>query len=137
MWAMVDGVDLLAVSLDEPADAAGWAEVGDTARPDDTAQTTWEPTITVLDGSPVRVWVPRPWTAAEWAAKPPAVQAALTAAGNAETLRQRATSALAGSQAFLAIGTPTTAQVVAQVKALTLQSSALARLALGLLDSTN
>lgn len=55
---------------------------------------------------------------------------------NAGTLRSRAEQALATNTAFLANPTPTNAQTLAQVKALTRQSSALTRLALAKLDST-
>lgn len=47
---------------------------------------------------------------------------------NERTLRDRAATALANNRDFLAITTPTNAQVVAQVKALTRQVQALIRL---------
>lgn len=47
---------------------------------------------------------------------------------NERTLRDRASTALANNRDFLAITTPTNAQVVAQVKALTRQVQALIRL---------
>lgn len=55
---------------------------------------------------------------------------------NRATLIQRAQAALDANATFLAIGSPTNPQVVAQVQTLTKECSALIRLALGLLDST-
>jgi hypothetical protein len=56
---------------------------------------------------------------------------------NESTIRQQAASALAGNRTFLAIASPTGAQVTAQVKALTRQSNGVIRLVLGQLDSTD
>jgi hypothetical protein len=55
--------------------------------------------------------------------------------GNTHVLRDRAIGALDTNAAFLALDPPTQAQVLAQVRALTRQSSALIRLSLGYLDS--
>lgn len=57
--------------------------------------------------------------------------------GNRTTLEQRAATALANNRDFLALTTPTNAQTLAQVKALTRQNTALIRLVLGALDSTD
>lgn len=72
----------------------------------------------------------------------PACQAAAAPAptpqqANASTLQGRASNALATNTAYLALGAPTNAQVVAQVQALTQECSALIRLFLGKLDATN
>lgn len=56
---------------------------------------------------------------------------------NRATLGDRATQALATNATFLALQSPTAAQTLAQVRALTRQHSALFRLLLGLLDDTD
>ena len=56
----------------------------------------------------------------------PAVE--VTDATNADTLKAQAAAALTGDATYLALTTPTTAQAVAQVRALTQQVSALIRL---------
>lgn len=57
--------------------------------------------------------------------------------GNRATLTEQAATALAGNRDYLALASPTSAQTLAQVKALTRQNTALARLVLGLLDETD
>lgn len=54
---------------------------------------------------------------------------------NKATIQSRAESALENNRTFLAITSPTNAQIVAQVKALTRQNNALIRLALGRFDA--
>lgn len=56
---------------------------------------------------------------------------------NRATLVDRATQALATNATFLALASPTNAQTLAQVRSLTRQTSALIRLLLGRLDSTD
>lgn len=56
---------------------------------------------------------------------------------NAATLRDRAQQALAANATFLANASPTNAQVLAQTRLLTRQTSVLIRLVLNLLDSTD
>lgn len=77
----------------------------------------------------------RPYTAAE-DAEADARAAAATAATNERTLRERAGTALAGNATFLAIGSPTNAQTLAQVRALTRQVNALIRLEIRALSET-
>lgn len=58
-----------------------------------------------------------------------------TAGANQETLRQRAQTALTNNQTFLAIASPTQAQAVTQVQALTRQVDGLIRFLLGAFDT--
>ena len=57
--------------------------------------------------------------------------------GNRTTLADRAATALQTNADFLALASPTNPQTLAQVKALTRQNTALIRLVLGLLESTD
>jgi hypothetical protein len=59
------------------------------------------------------------------------------AGGVESALRAKAVTALATNATFLAIASPTAAQVATQAKALTRQSTALIRLAANQLDSTS
>jgi len=56
---------------------------------------------------------------------------------NEETLQEQAIQALQNNRDFLAIGTPTNAQVLAQVRALTRQNNGIIRQLLGFLDGTD
>lgn len=58
-------------------------------------------------------------------------------AGNADTIRTQATQALTDNKTYVAIASPSNAQVAAQVKALSRQVNGLLRLTLGQLDGTD
>jgi hypothetical protein len=45
--------------------AARWFPLVDTARPADTAETTTDRSVELVDGTPTVVWTTRPWTANE------------------------------------------------------------------------
>ena len=60
-----------------------------------------------------------------------------TAAINADALRDKADQAIASNVAFLALATPTNAQIAAQVSLLTREVTALIRLLLNVTDSTD
>lgn len=77
----------------------------------------------------------RPFTAEE-TARAQALEAAATASNNFATVRTAATNAIASNQTFLGIASPTNAQAVAQIQALTRQVNALIRLVLNELSST-
>lgn len=58
-------------------------------------------------------------------------------AANADTIRQRLRGALDTNTAFLALASPTNAQTLAQVRALTRENTGLIRLALDALDAAD
>jgi uncharacterized membrane-anchored protein len=64
-----------------------------------------------------------------------AAATARTGAANRITLEDKATQALATNAKFLALTTPTNAQTLAQVKALTRENTAIIRLLLNRLDT--
>lgn len=90
------------------------------------------------DGSAAWSWPAgqTPITEADAAAQGYSFPPPSAADANGMTLHQRAASALAANVAYLALSSPTAAQVSAQVGVLTKECTALIRLALGLLDST-
>jgi hypothetical protein len=111
------------------AHLAGWFEVVDAARPADTDTTTHDRSVELVDGTPTVVWTPRAWTTDE--------QTARTAKANGTTIRTQAEQAMVGNKTFLALASPTQAQTLAQVKALTKQNQGLIRLVLGKLDAVD
>lgn len=78
----------------------------------------------------------RALTSAESASLAEADAAAVVGA-NATSLRDKAQQALAVNDAFLALASPTNAQVVTHVQRLTRETTALIRLVIGALDSTS
>jgi len=60
-----------------------------------------------------------------------------TSEDNADSLRAKASQAFAINATFLALASPTNAQTLAQVKALTRETNAIIRLLLGALDTTD
>lgn len=104
--------------------ACGWYPVTDTPRPDDTATTTHDRSI---DDTHTVAWTERPWTTDE--------QATRTATVNRTALEDKATQALATNATFLALASPTHAQTLAQVKALTRENTAIIRLLLNKPDT--
>jgi hypothetical protein len=70
------------------------------------------------------------------AGQPTTAAAVLAANTNLADLTAKIPTALANNATYLAIGSPTNAQVAAQVAALTRQIDALGRIVGGLLDST-
>jgi hypothetical protein len=140
----------------ELAALCGFVPVVTTTRPADTSTQTSDRSVVVADGVPTEQWTVRAKTQGELDAD--------TAAANNTTIRSQAQTALqtnadalalpnptSGNNTYLAIGSPTNAQVaaqvraltqqnnalVAQVRALTQQNSKLIRLALGLFDGTD
>lgn len=109
--------------------ACGWFKVVQVARPADTATTTTDRSITLVAGVPTETWTVRNKTQAELDAD------AQTA--NSATIRQQANTALDNNRTYLGISSPTTAQAVAQVRALTQQMNGVIRLVLGKLDGVN
>jgi hypothetical protein len=78
----------------------------------------------------------RPYTTEENAAADAAALTA-TATSNDAALREKARTAIQGNKDFLAIASPTNAQTLAQVKALTRQNNALIPLVLGVTATTD
>jgi hypothetical protein len=64
----------------EGARAAGWQEVVETPRPDDTPTQTTDMTVELIDDVPTVVWVPRAWS--------PDEAAMITTDGNVRVLQQ-------------------------------------------------
>jgi hypothetical protein len=111
----VDGV-----WTDELAATCGWLPVTETTAPVETASTYYLPGVALVGGVPTRSW-----TAVAKSAE----------RVNKETIQSQAATALATNTTFLALASPTNAQLAAQVKALTRQSQGLIRLALNRLEA--
>lgn len=109
--------------------ACGYFPVTDVPRPADTATDTFDRSVQLVHDTPTVVWTQRPMTADELANA--------TANTNRTTIQTQAKTALANNRTYLAIATPTTAQMRAQIDALTRQNQALIRLAINQLDATN
>lgn len=91
-------------------------------------------TVTVTDDKGATVVVP---PTADTAATAAAIKAAQTVDTNDRTIRQRLHTALDANAAFLALASPTNAQVLAQVRVLTRENTGLIRLALDALDAAD
>ena len=104
--------------LDSAAPAGNRAEEWDSAG----GYTRWSPAGVVVES--------RALTPAE-VAQLAGDAAGGVAAVNVQTVQQRAQAALAANATFLALGAPTNAQILAQVRLLTKECNALIRLALG------
>lgn len=105
---------------DPLAAACGWLPVVVVARPADTATHTSDYSVTLISGVPTETWTVRAKTQAELDSS------AITT--NTATLLAKAKAALTVNTTFLGIASPTNAQVIAQVKALTRQVNALIKL---------
>ena len=109
--------------------ACGWFSVTAVVKPADTATHTFVRSVALVAGVPTETWTQRAKTQDE-----------LTAdrdQANSATIRTQAETALANNRTYLQIASPTNAQVVAQVRALTQQNNGVIRLVLGKLDGTN
>lgn len=103
---------------DAQAAACGYLPVVPADRPADTATHTSDRSVELVAGVPTVVWTSRPWTAEEAAAR--------TADTNRTAIEQAVANALAqnrtivsGADTYLAIASPTNAQIAAQVRSLT------------------
>ena len=109
--------------------SAGWYPLTLTTRPADTASTTTDMSYVYADGKVTQVWTERPKTAAE-------IDAA-NAESNRTQIEAKAAQALSANATFLAIASPTNAQTLAQVKMLTRECTAIIRLLLSRLETTD
>lgn len=114
----------------EHQQACGYFVVAATPRPSDIDTHTYDRSIALLDGTPTVTWTKRAKRADELAVE--------VAQINTAEMGSKLQLLLTTNSSFLAESTPTNAQVLAQVKALTRQSNILIRLLLrgNLLNST-
>lgn len=110
--------------------ATGWAEVVDTARPADTATTTHDRSVELVNGTPTVVWTERAKTADETQAE--------TRQANDATIRSQVETHMSDLAAITgSSGTLTGAQLSNAVRVLARGQRRLIRLAVGLLDGTD
>lgn len=114
----------------ETQQACGYFAVVDTVKPADTATTTHERSVELLDGTPTVVWTER--------AKTPDELASETAKRNDSTVRQQAEAALVDLRTIAqSSGTLTGAQLSNAVRVIARACIGLIRLQLGKLDATD
>ena len=114
---------------DAELNQCGWFKVATVPRPTDTATTTTDRSVIVTLTVPTELWTVRNKTQAELDSD--------RDTANGTTIRSQANTALDNNRTYLAVATPTVAQVTAQVRALTQQMNGVIRLVLGKLDGTN
>jgi hypothetical protein len=104
----------------ELAALCGFVQIATVARPADTPTTTHTRSVALVAGTPTEVWTARPKTAAELLAD--------AATATQTTIETQARAAFTANRAYLAIGAPTNAQNLAQIRAITRQMQAMIRL---------
>ena len=107
--------------------ALGWLPVNETARPPDTALTTFDRSVELVNGEPTEVWTERNKTTEELADD--------TYESNRSSIETKALAALTANNDYLAIASPSNAEVLAQVRVITRECNGLIRLVLNQLDS--
>jgi len=105
---------------DELAALCGFVEVAETVPPTPTSAQVAVSTVTLPGGVPTRTWTLRPKTTAELDAD--------KSGTNRSTLTDAARTVYVANRNFLALTTPTNAEVLAQVRRLTRTMQALIRL---------
>ena len=141
LWQIIDGDTITGHPDPDEVAALGWLPVTDTPRPDDTADTTHDYSMQVVDGLPAVVWTPRPKTPEELADE--------AAAAKEQTLRQQAHDSLTAlrtsidtlkaitDKANADIGPRDTKDVARETRRVARQVLALTRLLLGALESSD
>lgn len=107
----------------------GWFPVVEAERPADTATTRWDPVFTPTGETVTQSWVEVPKAQEEIDAE--------TFETNRLALLDKARNALTTNNAYLAVGSPTNAQNLAQIRALTREVNALIKLEVRDLLNTN